>query len=105
MRQTRQLVPALLVAIFWIAQVQGTVHAIGHLNAAQELSQRATVPHSVICVECAAFAQAGAAPVAAPPAPVLAATVDGDISTPAIAVIAADAAAAYRSRAPPASPI
>jgi hypothetical protein len=105
MRRTRQLVPALLVAIFWIAQVQGTVHAIGHLTTAQSLSQRATVPHSVFCVECAAFAQAGAAPVAAPPAPLLAAPVDAAIETPALTVIAATPAAAYRSRAPPTSPI
>lgn len=105
MRRNRQLVPALLVAVFWLAQVQGTVHAIGHLTAAQSLSQRATVPHGVFCVECAAFAQAGAAPVAAPLAPLLAAPTEVAHVTPVLAAIAAEPAASYRSRAPPTSPI
>lgn len=105
MRRTRQLAPAFLLAVFWLAQVQGTVHAIGHLTAAQSLSQRATVPHSVFCVECAAFAQAGAAPVVAPPAPLLAAPVDVAYATPARVILAAERAASYRSRAPPTASI
>jgi len=105
MRWIRQLAPALLLALFWVAQLQGTVHAIGHLNAAANLAERATAPHGLLCVECAAFAQAGAAPVAAAhsaPAAVPAALLLAAPSTP---LIAAESVAAYRSRAPPFAPI
>jgi hypothetical protein len=105
MRRIRQLAPALLVAIFWIAQVQATVHSIGHLNQAQGVSDRATAPHSVLCIECAAFAQAGAVPVAAPPAAAIAAAADSPAASPSVTSIAAAPAAAYRSRAPPSTPI
>jgi hypothetical protein len=105
MRRIRQLAPALLVAIFWIAQVQGTVHGISHVGGAPSVSDRATAPHIVLCVECAAFAQAGAAPILAlpaiPPAPLHNAVVD----TTSVVALATAPTAAYRSRAPPLSPI
>jgi hypothetical protein len=105
MRHIRTFTPVFLVAIFWIAQVQGTVHAIGHLNATPGVSDHATVPHNAVCVECAALSQAGAAPVLALPATLVGlptGTADGAIS---VVVIAADSAAAYRSRAPPLPPM
>jgi hypothetical protein len=105
MRRIRQLAPALLVAIFWIAQLQGTVHGITHVGGAASVSDRATVPHIALCVECAAFAQAGAAPVlalpATPPAPLHGGVVDATL----VIAFAAAPTAAYRSRAPPLSPI
>jgi len=52
-RPSGELLRLLLVAIFWIAQVQGKVRAGGHLGAAG-VSDRATVPHGVLCLECAA---------------------------------------------------
>jgi hypothetical protein len=104
MRRIRPFTQALLVAIFWIAQVQGTVHAVGHLSAAS-VSDRATVPHSVLCLECAAVSQAGAAPVLSLPSIALASPTDGAVETTVVGVVAAAPAAAYRSRAPPLSPI
>jgi hypothetical protein len=105
MRRTRQFTQALLVAMFWIAQVQGTVHAVGHLGSPAGVSDRATVPHSVLCLECAAVSQAGAAPVLSLPTTYLASPSEGAVETSAAAVIAADSLTAYRSRAPPLSPI
>ncbi len=96
---------ALLLAIFWIAQVQGTVHAIGHLASPAGVSDRATVPHSLICLECAAVSQAGAAPVLSLPTTFLASSTGGVVETSAAAAVAADPLTAYRSRAPPPSPI
>jgi hypothetical protein len=104
MRRIRQLTPALLVAIFWIAQVQGTVHGISHLGRAASVSDRATVPHAVLCVECAAFAQAGAAPILALPAAPPAALHGGVIDATSDVAFSAAPTAAYRSRAPPLSP-
>jgi len=105
MRRIRQLAPALLVALFWIAQVQGTVHAIGHLTTSAAVSDRATLPHNLLCVECASFAQAGAAPVFSPPALPVALVQDVRAAAPSVVTRSADAAAAYRSRAPPLAPI
>jgi hypothetical protein len=105
MRWIRQLAPALLVAIFWIAQVQGTVHAVGHLGRSEGVSDRATIPHSVLCLECAAVSQAGAAPILSLPALVAASPTDGVVEATVESVWAAAPAAAYRSRAPPLSPI
>ncbi len=105
MRRIRQFAPALLLAVFWLAQVQGTVHAISHLGAAAGISDRATIPHSVLCIECAAFAQAGAGPVAAAPAVPVSVPTAVLVAAPSIPLIAADSVAAYRSRAPPFAPI
>jgi hypothetical protein len=104
-RRTVQLSPLILAAIFAIAQVQGTVHGIAHLNPAAGVSDRATVPHSILCVECAAFAQAGAAPISAPPAVPARTLAGGVVDRRTASFVAAGTAAAYRSRAPPPSPI
>lgn len=104
MRRIRPFLQALLVAIFWIAQVQGTVHAVGHLSAAG-VSDRATVPHSVLCLECAAVSQAGAAPILSLPTTFLELPTDAVAETSVAGRHATATAAAYRSRAPPISPI
>jgi hypothetical protein len=84
--------------------VQGTVHAVGHLGSAVD-SDRATLPHSVICLDCAAVSQAGAAPILSLPSIALATPTVGAVETTVVCVVAAAPAAAYRSRAPPLSPI
>jgi len=105
MRRVRQLAPILLAAIFWIAQVQGTVHAVSHLGGAGGVSDRATVPHSVLCLECAAVSQAGAAPILSLPAISATSPTDGVVDATVEGTVAAAPSAAYRSRAPPLSPI
>ena len=101
MRRIRQLIPLLLVAAFWLAQIQGTVHVVGHLANPAQASDRATLPHSVLCTECAALAQAGAAPVLSLPTVAVPTVQDAAIDVPAPASLAAAPAASYRSRAPP----
>ena len=93
-----------IFAIFWIAQVQGTVHNIGHIRGSVGASNDATAPHSALCVECTAFAQAGAAPILALPASVLAPPTEVAALASAV-VVSAEPASAYQSRAPPISPI
>jgi hypothetical protein len=105
MRRIRQLAPVLLAAIFWIAQVQGTVHGISHLGGPAGASDQGPVPHSIVCGECAALAQAGAAPILALPAAAFASPVDEISGTALVRVPPAPTAHAYRSRAPPHSPI
>ena len=105
MRRIRQFAPVMLLAIFWIAQVQGTVHAIGHLGIPAGVSDRATVPHSVLCFECAAVSQAGAAPLLSLPTTYFESPTDAVIEIAVADVPSAAPAAGYRSRAPPLSPI
>jgi hypothetical protein len=54
---------ALLLASFWLAQVQGIVHEIGHLTVTAHVQAEAIAPPASLCAECLALAQAGAAPV------------------------------------------
>ena len=103
-QRSRKYLHALPLAIFWIAQVQGTVHAVGHLGAAGA-SDRATLPHSVLCLECAAVSQAGAAPVLSLPTTFLDSPTDAVVETTVAGVIAAAPATGYRSQAPPLAPI
>jgi hypothetical protein len=105
MRRIRQYAPALLLAIFWIAQVQGTVHAVGHLGSPAGVSDRGTIPHSVLCLECAAVSQAGAAPILSLPTTFLESPNDAAFEPTDVVVAGAAPATAYRSRAPPFSPI
>ncbi len=104
MRRLRHIAPLFLAAIFWMAQLQASVHGIGHLNAPVGVSDHATVPHSVLCGECAAFAQAGAAPILNfGTASFALSKGDGTIAESPRAAVAPPPAA-YRSRAPPLSP-
>lgn len=96
---------ALLLAIFWFAQVQGVVHEIGHLATASHAQKSLATPHASYCAECMALAQAGAAPVNALPPGTLPIAVH---APPAAAVSTPPAdtpALGYRSRAPPSSSI
>lgn len=103
MRPSAKLLCIVLAAVFWIAQVQGTAHGIAHLQTRSGLQDQAPV-HSAICTECASFAQAGAAPIAA-----LKASFVGTRDVPA-GIPGADRPAnrpvlGFRSRAPPATSI
>ncbi len=105
MRRLAQLAPVLLAAIFWIAQVQGTVHGIGHLGDSAGATAQGLVSHGAVCGECAAFGQAGAAPILAQPAAAVASPLDETANTALVRVPPRPPAHAYRSRAPPNSPI
>jgi hypothetical protein len=105
MIRIRHTAALVLAAIFWLAQLQGTGHAIGHLVKPTEASSRAVNTHSILCVECVALAQAGAAPL-----PTLADAASPLVTTtfhsaPDDTSIGAQTPRAYRSRAPPSAPI
>ncbi len=83
------------MAIFWLAQLQGVSHLVSHL------SRDHAAPHALVCSDCIASADAGAAPVSTVSLPALEAPAD---SAPAFAGVDRPAdrpAVAYRSRAPP----
>ena len=106
MSRIRQFAPLLLVAIFWIAQLHGTVHGISHLGGPSGISDHFSATHSDVCFECAALAQAGAAPLPSLPVAALPLALDRSlVDSTATAVLAAPAAHDYRSRAPPRTPI
>lgn len=105
MRRIVQLAPVLLAAVFWIAQVQGTVHGIGHLDGSAGATAQGLVPDGAVCGECAAFGQAGAAPILALPPAAFASPLDETANTASVRVPPTPPAHAYRSRAPPNSPI
>ena len=105
LRRLRHFAPILLAAIFWIAQVQGTAHGISHLADPAGASGHVTLPHNVLCGECVAFAQAGAAPIVALAAADAPLQLERLVATASPAVRAAPPAHAYLSRGPPRSPI
>lgn len=104
MRLIRQAWPVLLLTIFWIAQLQGTVHEISHLQGLEGTTKQTLVAQGGFCAECAALAQAGAAPLPSPPAPVALPPSTDVMATIAVSSFAAAPATFYRSRAPPESP-
>lgn len=101
MRVPRSLSCLALVAIFWIAQMQGVAHGISHLGSARGVGDHSALTSGASCVECAAFAQSGAAPLTAVPGLVLAPAVRQTPAEPELTAVAAAPAHAYRSRAPP----
>jgi hypothetical protein len=90
-----------VLAIFWVAQVHGTVHAIGHLPGPESAAKRTLLVQGSFCAECAGLSQAGAAPLPAPPAS-LALPSARDSSTVFLTVaLSATPYSFYQSRAPP----
>jgi hypothetical protein len=87
-----------LVAIFWLAQLQGLSHLVSHL------SRDHAAPHALVCGDCVASVDAGAAPVAAVSVPARAAPAESPPGRPALSRPTDRLAAAHRSRAPPATP-
>jgi hypothetical protein len=101
----KTLLPLLLAAIFLIAQVQATVHGIGHLSSGVGVADHGLTSHGGACVDCAAYAQAGAAPVAVF-APTVLAVLSDVVPTTIARTPRPDASpTAYRSRAPPLGPM
>jgi len=93
-----------LTLLFWIAQIQGTLHGISHLGADSRLHDR-PVPHALVCSDCVAHAQAGAAPLPTPVNAALLVLADSAPSTAPCALSASDPAYNYQSRAPPTTSI
>ena len=104
MRASAKLVSIVLAVLFLVAQIQGTAHGITHLRAGSGLQDSAPV-HSAVCADCTAYAQAGAAPVAAPQLHSFVAT--GDLVPASVAVDRPERAPTlgFRSRAPPTASI
>ncbi|GEM_PF-821558 len=91
-----------LLALFWVAQLQGLAHAVSHLSARAEGLAAA---HALVCSDCASATTAGAAPL--PTLAGLAVPLPA-AEAPARSLPAApdrEVAFRYRSRAPPAAPI
>lgn len=95
---------AALVAIFWIAQLHGIQHGISHLGAAPGMGDR-TAPHTLVCTDCVASAEAGAAPLVADIALIFAASAAGHEALPTLPILGRLFTAAYRARAPPVTSI
>ena len=86
-----------LLAIFWLAQLQGVSHLVSHLGLDR------AAPHALVCGDCIAAADAGAAPIPALAEPALLAPASEAPPQTAGAVRTDDVLPAYRSRAPPAA--
>lgn len=86
-----------LVAVFALAQLQGISHLASHLGRDH------AAPHSLVCGECIASADAGAAPVPTVAGPVLALPTTSMPPVQVRALRTGGLPAAYRSRAPPAT--
>ena len=95
---------AALLAIFWIAQLHGIQHGISHLGAVPGMGDR-TAPHTLVCTDCVASAEAGAAPLLADIAPIFAASAAGHEALPTLPTRGRLFTAAYRARAPPVTSI
>lgn len=63
MRRFPPLHAFLFAALLWVAQMQGVVHGISHLGGDQAGMRDIAAAHTLVCPDCAAYAQAGAAPV------------------------------------------
>jgi len=100
MRASAKLLCLLIAGFFWVAQVQSAVHGISHLHPAAEL-QAKVAPHSVVCAQCAAYSQSGAAPLADLKPPPFVWAPAGAISDSGASLIERAPAIGFRSRAPP----
>jgi hypothetical protein len=87
------------MAIFWLAQLQGVSHLVSHL------SRDHAAPHALVCADCIASADAGAAPVSNVSLLALEAPADSAPSFCGVYRPADRPAVAYRSRAPPVASI
>ena len=91
-----------LLALFWFAQLHGIQHGISHLGDAP---RGGSTPHSLVCADCLASAESGAAPLPATLVPILAVLPASLEPLPPVVVADRDVTTSYRSRAPPAAPI
>ena len=93
-----------LTLLFWIAQVQGTLHGISHLDRDAGMHDR-PAPHAVVCSDCVGYAQAGAAPLPAPIDGALVRLADSAPGATPHGLLALELTHNYQSRAPPATSI
>lgn len=105
MGRSRQAWILLLLATFWVAQVQGVVHPISHLRQAGGVSGPTLVAPSGVCGECELLDQAGAAPLPVLAAPAVLPPSKRVSQTTEVVSFASSPPAFYRSRAPPSPPI
>ena len=103
-RPTGRVGALALLAVFWVAQLHGIQHSVSHLGALTGVGDR-TAPHALVCADCVASAETGAAPLSRTLE--LPATVchTAHESLPTLVVRDRLLVAAYRSRAPPATSI
>jgi hypothetical protein len=104
MRPSAKLLSIALVALFWTAQIQATAHGIAHIQTGSGLQDQAPT-HSLLCADCAAFAQAGAAPVTVLKPPPFTNTTDRLPAFAGSIRLERPAALGFRSRAPPTASI
>ncbi len=100
MRRILPIHALLVAALLLLAQLQGVMHGISHLGNQSGVPDVAAT-HALVCPDCAAFAQAGAAPVPVMSAALLDPPADIVIVASALLCAAAAAASCYQSRAPP----
>jgi len=93
-----------LLALFWVAQLHGIQHSIGHLAARDSIGDR-SAPHALVCADCLASAQSGAAPLPAAPLFIPGSAPSVPVAAPATFQVERLFVAAYRSRAPPTTPV
>jgi hypothetical protein len=101
-RRTGRASGLALLALFWFAQLHGIQHGISHLR---DSPRGGSAPHSLVCADCLASAQSGAAPLPATLVPILAVAPPSLEALPPVVVADRDVTTSYRSRAPPAAPI
>ena len=99
MHRSAKLLSIVLTALFWIAQIQGTAHGISHLRLGAGVQDQA--PVSLVCADCLAFSQSGAAPVAALQAPPNVRVADARPGLFGIDRLESPRTLGFRSRAPP----
>ena len=104
MRRNAPLHAFLFAALLWLAQMQGVMHGISHLGGSSD-GRDLNAAHAVVCADCAAYAQAGAAPVPVAPATLLDAPADVAFLGADIEYRSSSAATSYQSRAPPAESV
>jgi hypothetical protein len=100
MRRNAPLKALLFAALLWLAQMQGVMHGISHLGGSSD-GRDLNAAHAVVCADCAAYAQAGAAPVPVPPSALLDPPADVVTTAAPQQHRSAAALAPYQSRAPP----
>ena len=101
MKRLRHTAPILLAALFWLAQLQGTWHSMSHLTDATHTHQSVHAAHTPICLDCAALAQAGGAPITALSSAALLSLTDDRPILFSIEASPTRTRVAYHSRAPP----
>jgi len=94
-----------LLALVALAQLHGIQHGVSHVGLSPGAADGTGLPHTIVCTDCVASAEAGAAPLLADIAPRFVPGTAGPESRPAPVTAGRTFTAAYRSRAPPATPI